>query len=161
MVGGMMPIPGEVRPSGARPDWFGYIGVDDVDAYAGRVVEAGGKVHRGPHDIPGVGRFAVAADPHGATFILFTPNRGEERAQVAAGTPGHVGWRELYAEMANTPAPFWLYYFNVEAIDAAAARVTEAGGKVLMGPQQVPGELWIIQCTDPQGAMFALLSAKR
>jgi uncharacterized protein len=206
MVGGIMPIPEEVRPSGARPVWFGYIGVDDVDAYADRVVEAGGKVHRGPRDIPGVGRFAVAADPHGATFILFTPNRGEERAQVAAGTPGHVGWRELYAgdlesawafysklfgwtkaeavdtgpmglyqtfatgdepvggmitKMPNTPTPFWLYYFNVEAIDAAAARVTAAGGKVLMGPQQVPGELWIVQCTDPQGAMFALLSAKR
>jgi len=30
----------------------------------------------------------------------------------------------------------------------------------LMGPHQVPGDLWIIQGQDPQGANFALVSAK-
>lgn len=64
-------------------------------------------------------------------------------------------------KMPEAPAPFWLYYFNVEALDAAVARVTQGGGKTLMEPQQVPGGSWIIQCLDPQGAMFAMVAQKR
>jgi predicted enzyme related to lactoylglutathione lyase len=59
------------------------------------------------------------------------------------------------------PAAFWLYYVNVPDIDAAAKRVTDAGGQIMMGPQEVPGGQWIVQCTDPQGAMFALLAPKK
>ena len=61
----------------------------------------------------------------------------------------------------DTPAPFWLYYFNVEAIDAAIARVTAAGGRIALDPHQVPGGSWIAQCIDPQGAMFAMVGGKR
>src|ERR1700734_3205433 len=35
MVGGLMPIPEASK--GAHPVWMGYIGVDDVDAFAERV----------------------------------------------------------------------------------------------------------------------------
>jgi len=59
------------------------------------------------------------------------------------------------------PYPVWLFYFNVPAIDAAAERVKENGGKVLMGPIEVPGGGWIVQCMDPQGATFALLAPGR
>jgi predicted enzyme related to lactoylglutathione lyase len=55
------------------------------------------------------------------------------------------------------PRPFWLYYFNVDDIDAAVERVKSAGGEVLMGPAQVPGGSWIVQGLDPQGGMFALV----
>ena len=58
-------------------------------------------------------------------------------------------------------APFWLYYFNVAAIDAAAARVTANGGQVVHGPMEVPGGSWIVHCLDPQGGMFALIGAKQ
>jgi predicted enzyme related to lactoylglutathione lyase len=58
------------------------------------------------------------------------------------------------------PMPFWQYYFNVEAIRAAAGRVTDGGGTVLMGPVQVPGGTWIIQALDPQGGAFGLCSMK-
>lgn len=56
----------------------------------------------------------------------------------------------------NLPNPFWQFYFIVEDIDAAAKRVTDQGGQVLMGPMQVPGGGWIIQAMDPQGGAFAL-----
>jgi hypothetical protein len=59
------------------------------------------------------------------------------------------------------PHPFWLYYFNVDDIGAAAARVTAAGGQVLMGPHEVPGGSWILQALDPQGGMFALTQPSR
>jgi hypothetical protein len=39
--------------------------------------------------------------------------------------------------------------------------VKSAGGKVLHGPVQVPGGSWIVNGVDPQGAMFALVAAKR
>ena len=62
---------------------------------------------------------------------------------------------------ANVPASIWGYYVNVDGIDAAAERVKAAGGQVLMGPMEVPGGSWIVQCVDPQGAAFALVSAGR
>jgi uncharacterized protein len=54
------------------------------------------------------------------------------------------------------PDPFWLYYFNVGDLDAAAQRVKAGGGQILDGPFEVPGGTCIVRCTDPQGAMFAL-----
>src|SRR5690606_9879898 len=152
----------------------------DADAAAERVQHAGGMLHRAPADVPGIGRFAVVADPQGAGFILFAPE-GDPPAPVPAGTPGHVGWHELYADdwrsafdfyagqfgwsrqdavdmgpmgtyqlfgvgeavhggMMNRPAqvpmPAWLFYFTVPAINAAAQRVADHGGRVLMGPHQ-------------------------
>lgn len=61
----------------------------------------------------------------------------------------------------NMPASAWGFYVNVDGIDAAAGRVTANGGQVLMGPHEVPGGSWIIQCLDPQGANFALVSTTR
>jgi uncharacterized protein len=59
------------------------------------------------------------------------------------------------------PRPMWLYYFNVDGIDAAVERITKAGGKIAMGPHQVPGGQWIVSAFDPQGGNFNLLSATK
>ncbi|MEN3952085.1 VOC family protein [Iodidimonas sp. SYSU 1G8] len=61
----------------------------------------------------------------------------------------------------GVPAPVWQFYFIVPAIDAAAARVIERGGQILMGTHQVPGGNWITVCSDPQGAVFALVGPER
>ena len=66
----------------------------------------------------------------------------------------------MMTKHAPTP-PHWLFYINVDDITAATARVGAADGVVLNGPHQVPGGQWIIQCQDPQGAMFALVSAEK
>ena len=97
MVAGLMAIPERMRAEGVPTCWSGYIASDDVDADAGRVAAAGGAIRRPPTDIPNVGRFAVAADPGGAVFLLFKPNTTEEPKPVAPMTPGHIGWRELVA----------------------------------------------------------------
>jgi predicted enzyme related to lactoylglutathione lyase len=204
-VAGVMTLPPEACDQGGRPGWVGYIGVDDVDAATIRLRQAGGAVYREPDDIPNIGRFSLVADPQGAVFVLFQPLNGEN-SPAPMGTPGHIGWRELYAADGATafdfyasqfgwtkaesmdmgpmgiyqlfaagseaiggmmtkpehiPAPFWLYYISVPEIDAAAARVTANGGQVLFGPIEVPGGAWIIQCMDPQGAMFALVAPRR
>jgi predicted enzyme related to lactoylglutathione lyase len=58
-------------------------------------------------------------------------------------------------------SPFWLYYFNIEDIDAAQRRVEAGGGQILNGPLELPDGTWIIRCVDPQGAVFALEGKRR
>jgi predicted enzyme related to lactoylglutathione lyase len=60
----------------------------------------------------------------------------------------------------SMPAPCWLYYFNVADIDAAAERVTAAGGQIIDERLPSPGGAWIVQCADPQGAVFALAGGR-
>ena len=67
----------------------------------------------------------------------------------------------MFTKPPSVPVSFWLYYFNVGDIDAAAKRVKAAGGQVLEGPLEVSGDDWIVQCTDPQGAMFALVGTRK
>jgi predicted enzyme related to lactoylglutathione lyase len=52
--------------------------------------------------------------------------------------------------------PAWLYYIEVDDLDAALGRVKAMGGKVLQGPVAVPTGARIAQLLDPQGAAFAL-----
>jgi predicted enzyme related to lactoylglutathione lyase len=203
-VGGIMGKPDKADPA-MPPAWVGYIHARDTDAATESVRKAGGNVCWGPDDIPGVGRFSVVADPQGAVFNFLQPN-GQDQPPFPAGTPGTVGWHELYTtdwkkaldfyssqfgwtkdrefdmgEMGTyaifaaggdaiggmmnkpeqVPLPCWQFYFNVTAIDAAAKRVADHGGKVLMGPMEVPGGQWVAQCQDPQGAHFALVAPVR
>jgi predicted enzyme related to lactoylglutathione lyase len=206
-IAGLMPLPEDYAKSGGRPAWLGYIQVDDVDAMAKRIPDEGGKLHKGPITVPGIIRFAVVSDPQGAAFLIATPLVREAPPPIPPGTPGTIGWHELYAldwksvfsfyqklfgwtkadavdmgpmgtyqlfktggdmaaggmmtKPANIPAPYWGYYFNVDAVDAAAARVTAGGGKILNGPMEVPGPMWIVNCMDPQGAVFSLVALKR
>lgn len=67
----------------------------------------------------------------------------------------------MFNSPAAIPMPFWLFYFVVDDIDNAARRVSNGGGKILHGPTQVPGGGWILQASDPQGAMFALTGPRK
>ena len=64
----------------------------------------------------------------------------------------------VFNKLPIVPLPFWLYYFNVPDIGVATDRVTAGGGRIVLGPNQLPGVDWIAWCIDPQGAMFALQS---
>lgn len=69
-----------------------------------------------------------------------------------------MGSGGMMLKPAQMPVCAWSFYFNVESIGAAIKRVEAGQGKVLNGPNQVPGGGWIIQGMDPQGAMFALVA---
>ena len=77
------------------------------------------------------------------------------------GGPGQTAGGMMTKPKDLQAPPYWGYYFNVEAIDAAIERVNAGGGKVLMGPMEVPGGAWIINGVDPQGAHFSLVAPKR
>ena len=64
-------------------------------------------------------------------------------------------------KMPESPMPFWVYYINVADIDATHASISANGGKVIHGPSEVPGGMWIANCRDPQGAVFSLVAPKR
>jgi predicted enzyme related to lactoylglutathione lyase len=66
----------------------------------------------------------------------------------------------MFTKPPVAPVPFWLYYFNVGDIDVAIKRVKAGGGKILEGLIEVPGDRWIVQCADPQGAIFALVGKR-
>jgi predicted enzyme related to lactoylglutathione lyase len=66
----------------------------------------------------------------------------------------------MFTKLPSVSQPFWLYYFNVDDIGAAAERVNAGGGQILHGPLELPDGCWIARCVDPQGALFALQSAR-
>jgi len=55
--------------------------------------------------------------------------------------------------------PSWLHYIEVADVDRAAEQIPQLGGKVLNGPLDVPGGR-VVMAVDPQGAPFALHTAK-
>lgn len=61
----------------------------------------------------------------------------------------------------QSPAGLWNYYIRVADIDVATEMVKANGGQVLHGPIEVPDGDWIINGTDPQGAPFSLVGARK
>lgn len=50
----------------------------------------------------------------------------------------------------------WLFYFDVPSVTGAKRAIESGGGRVLMGPHQVPGGGFIVIAIDPQGARFGV-----
>ncbi|HXS83055.1 MAG TPA: VOC family protein, partial [Methylomirabilota bacterium] len=68
-AGGMMALPAGAQ---APAHWLPYFAVSSVDASAQKAGALGAQTFVPPTDIPGTGRFAVFADPQGATFAIIT-----------------------------------------------------------------------------------------
>ena len=68
------------------------------------------------------------------------------------------GAMQLTPEMlAGGALPMWVTYFCVEDVDAAAARIAERGGSVLMAPFDIEGVGRMAFVTDPQGIPFYVM----
>ncbi|HLH87144.1 MAG TPA: VOC family protein [Xanthobacteraceae bacterium] len=118
-VAGLMAIPAEAAAMGARPGWIGYVGVESVDAAAAKVRDLGGAIYKEPTDIPGVGRFAVVADPQGATFAMFKWQApASDMPPAAPDAVGHVGWHELFAGDLEPAFDFYATMFGWTKADA-------------------------------------------
>jgi uncharacterized protein len=109
----------------------------------------------------------LAADWEKA-WTFYSELFGWRKAPADAGSMGtyqpfSVGGQTIggiITKSPTVPVPLWLYYFNVGDIDAAAKRVRTAGGQIVSGPIEVASGCWIVQCTDPQGAIFALVGRR-
>ena len=89
-IGGLMASPSD--SSAATPHWLIYIGTPNVDSTCTQAQGLGARLVKAPADIPNVGRFAVLADPQGATFAVFTPGSGPPPAIPQQGS---FTWHEL------------------------------------------------------------------
>jgi len=108
-LGGVFKLPEEAAKMGAPPHWTGNVQVGDVDATAALAKKLGGKVYKEPSDIPTVGRFAVIADPQGASISVFKP-----ASAMALHEPkeGEVCWRELLTSDSEAAFKFYAEIFG-------------------------------------------------
>ena len=144
-------VGGVTTTSGANPGWRGYIYSHDVDATVQEITAKGGTLVYGPDDIPGVGRFAIVADPQGAPFELLKPG-GPDQPPVPPYTPGHVGWNELHTTDSKAALDFytaqfgWTHARDFEMGEMGAYRIfavdgVDAGG--VMTSPLAPPAFWL------------------
>lgn len=148
-MGGMFELSDDACEQGARPGWIGYVGVDDVDDYAGRVVEAGGTVLRAPEDIPGILRSAVVADPFGVSFVIFK-GEGGEMPEVPLRTPGHVQWNELRGGEVEPSFAFYSGLFGWTKDEAMDMGPTGVYQLIAMGRGEAEGAMMKAQQDGPE-----------
>ncbi len=60
----------------------------------------------------------------------------------------------------HVPVSGWSFYFRVPDINVAATAIIGGGGKVVHGPQEIPGGDFSLNAFDPQGAAFALVGKR-
>lgn len=88
-VAGMMPLMQEGQP----PAWSTYVSVNDADAIAKTVADAGGTIVAEPMDVMELGRMAVFTDPTGAFFGIW--QAGTFPGAALVNEYGCFGWNEL------------------------------------------------------------------
>jgi predicted enzyme related to lactoylglutathione lyase len=153
-VGGMLIIPPEAKAMNAPPSWAGYICVDDCDGAAAKIKNLGGQVLRAPDDIPGIGRFAVVADPQGAVFEIMKPlPQDPPRPKAARGALGHTSWHELYALDLEPAFGFYAEMFGWRKDEAFEmgpvgtyqlyANQDGVIGGMMNKPPQIPRACWL------------------
>lgn len=114
--------------------------------------------HVGWHEL-----FAVDRE---AAFAFYSAAFGWQRAEGEAESPyqlfslGDDTIGGMFTKPAAAPIPFWLYYFNVDDLDAALRRTKAGGGQVFEGPLELADDVWMARCRDPLGALFALRGAR-
>jgi len=89
-VGGLMALPADASATPAH--WLVYVGTPNVDATCTQAQALGARICKAATDIPNVGRFAVLADPQGATFAVFTPSGPPPGPSPSQGA---FSWHEL------------------------------------------------------------------
>jgi uncharacterized protein len=120
---------------------------------------------------PAVGSFAwmeLATSDYEAAFAFYGKlfgwqvmqrmDMGPQGVYLIFGADGvqQGGMYKMHQD--RSAKPYWLPYAEVANADAAATAATAAGGRILVGPMDVPGGR-MVQVLDPSGAMFAVHSA--
>jgi predicted enzyme related to lactoylglutathione lyase len=139
--------------------WITTISVSDIDAAAGRVAGAGGKIINAPEPIGDRGRMAVVEDSTGALFAMIQAQGGDP-ADSEAVQNGWL-WDELWTSNVDTATGFYQTVFGFEHKDHAVEnadrnyRVLQYGDKpragVLKNPFGDERPVWVnyIRVVDP------------
>lgn len=101
-----------------------------------------------------------------AALAFYGAVLGWEQAEAmdmgAMGTYHIIGWQgQQIGGIMRPPEPgipaMWAPYFGHPSIKAAMEMITASGGRILMGPMEVPGGAFVCMALDPRGACFALV----
>jgi uncharacterized protein len=143
-VAGLMPLMQEGQP----PAWSTYVSVEDADATAAKVREAGGQVLAEPMDVLDLGRMAVFMDTTGAVFGSWQP--GSFAGAEVVNESNALVWNELNTRDPEAAKVFygavfgWEFeerqfqtgaYISIRNGDGNAGGVLDMRGRV---PEEVP-----------------------
>jgi len=170
-LAGLMAVPDDAKKMGMPPNWFTYIGTNDVDETARLAASLGATVLRAPQDIPDTGRFAVLQDPQGATFGIFK----SRQPSGADGVPevGDFSWHELATTDAKSAFDFYRRLFGwveTSAMDMGPMGVYQMFGQskdrplggLFNKPKEMPGPpTWLpyIRIPDARKSAEAIVKA--
>lgn len=110
------------RPAGkpdARPRWFGYLSVSNVERAQRAVTQAGGRVLEERRKFPKRGEQAIFADPEGALFGVVKSSAGDPPDFLAE--PGDWIWIQLMSRDARRAAEFYRDVAGYEIVENTAA----------------------------------------
>jgi predicted enzyme related to lactoylglutathione lyase len=146
---------------GGKPDpslpstWTTYLAVDDADAVATGISEAGGSLMMAPFDVMDAGRMAVAIDSTGAAFGIWqaTTHAGADLVDE----PGAMTWNECHTRDLAASRAFYAQVFGwtyaeigdesfAYSVAKSAGDGSDVAGIYLLGPQ-VPAEVpayWLV-----------------
>jgi hypothetical protein len=127
------------QPEGAPPVamWNTYIWVDDADATAVKVRDAGGQVLIEPFDVMDAGRMAVFSDPEGAVFSVWQANR-HKGAQIV-NEPGSLNFNGLNTRDVEGARKFYGAVFGWTVLDLGGAMMWQVPGYAEFLEQRDPG----------------------
>jgi predicted enzyme related to lactoylglutathione lyase len=148
-VGGVMKLMEEAQP----PAWTSYVCVEDAEATAAKVREAGGNVLYEPMQVLEYGKMAVFADPAGAVFATWQP--GVNIGADVIGEPGAMSWNELNTRDPEAAKSFYadVFGWSFEEKQYEGGRYTiiqlgeETVGGLLDITERVPAEIpahWLV-----------------
>jgi predicted enzyme related to lactoylglutathione lyase len=139
-VAGAGPLYGEGQPTA----WSTYIGTDNADAVADRVVAAGGKVLVPAFDVMDQGRMAAFLDRTGAPFSVWQP--GSMRGAALFDVPGALTWNELNTRDLDGSMAFYNavfgWNFRNSAMDGLPYVVAKVAETPVCGLQPMIGAEW-------------------
>jgi predicted enzyme related to lactoylglutathione lyase len=112
-------IAAQPADAGSPAAWNTYVWVDDADAVAARVREAGGHVVMDPFDVSDAGRMAVFTDPEGAAFRVWQP--GQHRGAGLVNEHGTVNFDTLHTRDLERAAAFYGAVFGWQVLPLGGA----------------------------------------
>ncbi|MDC3960584.1 VOC family protein [Polyangium jinanense] len=109
-VAGLGGQPPEEQSRGIPPHWNVYVSVDDINAVSAKAATLGGNILAPAFDVMESGRMAILADPTGAVFFLWQPQK--HIGATLWGEPGAPSWFELQTTDPEKAKAFYTALFG-------------------------------------------------
>jgi uncharacterized protein len=112
--------------SAPRAVWNSYVWVDDAEATAAKVRDAGGEVLMEPADVTDAGRMAVFADPEGAVFSVW--QAGRHKGARIVNEPGSLNFNNLNTRDPQAAEAFYGSVFGWKILDMGGGQAWQLPG---------------------------------